>query len=60
MCVIFRIYSDPSSQTNKNMISFQKTNSCFLENNTKMLRNDEADINNQMSRKYKKETLGPI
>ena len=42
---------------NKNMISSQKTNSCSLENNTKVLRNDEADVNNQMSRKYKEENI---
>ena len=40
---------------NKNMISLQKTNSCLLENNTKVLGNDEADVNNQKSRKYKEE-----
>ena len=42
---------------NKNMISLQKTNSCLLENNTKVLGNDEADINNQMSQKYKEENI---
>ena len=39
------------------MISSQKTNSCLLENNTKVLGNDEADINNRMSRKYKEENI---
>ena len=39
------------------MISLQKTNSCLLENNTKVLGNDEADANNQMSRKYKEENI---
>ena len=53
MCVIFLIYSDPSANMNKNMISLQKMNSCLLENNTKVLGNGEADVNNQMSRKYK-------
>ena len=57
MCVIFLIYSDPSSNTKKNMISLQKTNSCLLENNTKVLGNDEVDVNNQMSRKYKEENI---
>ena len=57
MCVIFLIYSDPSANMNKNMISLQKTNSCLLENNTKVLGNDEADVNNQMSRKYKEENI---
>ena len=55
MCVIFLIYSDPSSNVNKNMISLQKTNSCLLENYTKVSGNDEADVNNQMSRKYNEE-----
>ena len=59
MCVIFLIYSDSSANMNKNMISLQKTNSCLLENNTKVLGNcnDEADVNNQMSRKYKEENI---
>ena len=57
MCVIFLIYSDPSSNMNKNMTSLQKMNSCLLENNTKVLGNDEADVNNQMSRKYKAENI---
>ena len=39
------------------MISLQKTNSCLLKNNTKVLGNDEADVNNQMSRKYKEENI---
>ena len=39
------------------MISLQKTNSCLLENNTKVLGNDEADVNNQLSRKYKEENI---
>ena len=57
MCVIFWIYSDPSSNMSKNMISLQKTSSCLLENNTKVLGNDEAEVNNQMSRKYKEENI---
>ena len=57
MCVIFRINSDTSSDMNKNMISLQKTNSCLLENNTKMLGNDEAEVKNRMSRKYKEENI---
>ena len=57
MCVIFLSYSDPSSNMNKNMISLQETNSCLLENNTKVLGNDKADVNNQMSRKYKEEKI---
>ena len=31
--------------------------SCLLENNTKVLDNDEADVNNQKSRKYKEENI---
>ena len=42
---------------NKNVISLQKTNSCLLENNTKVSGNDEADVNNQMSRKDKEENI---
>ena len=57
MCVIFQIYSDPSSNMNKNMISLRKMNSCLLENNKKVLGNDEVDINKQMSRKYKEENI---
>ena len=36
---------------------FTKTNGCLLENNTKVLGNDEADVNNQKSRKYKEENI---
>ena len=54
---MFRIYSDPPSNMNKNMISLQKTSGCLLKNNTKVLGNDEADVNNQMSRKYKEENI---
>ena len=39
------------------MISLQNTNSCLLVNNTKVLGNDEVDLNNQMSRKYKEENI---
>ena len=39
------------------MISLQKTNSCLSENNTKVLGNDEANVNIQMSRKYKEENI---
>ena len=57
MCVIFLIYSDPSANMNKNMITLQKTNSCLLENNGKALGSDEADVNNQMIRKCKEENI---
>ena len=36
---------------------FTKTNSCLLENNTKVLGNDDADVNNQQSRNYKEENI---
>ena len=42
---------------NKNMITLQKTNSYLLENNGKVLGNDEADVNNQMSWKCKEENI---
>ena len=42
---------------NKNMISLQKTNSCLLVNNRKVLGNDEAEVNNQKSRKYQEENI---
>ena len=38
-------------------MSLQKTNSCLLENNTKVLGSDEADLKNQMSQKYKEENI---
>ena len=36
---------------------FTKTNSCLLENNTKVLGNDDADVNNQKNRNYKEENI---
>ena len=57
MCVIFLIYSDPPANINKSMITSQKTNSCLLENNGKVQGNDEADVNDQMSRKCKEENI---
>ena len=39
----------------QNFDQFTKTNSCLLENNTKVLGNDDADVNNQKSRNYKEE-----
>ena len=41
----------------KNMISLQKTSSCLLENNIRVLGNNDADVHNQMSRKYKEENI---
>ena len=32
-------------------------NSCLLENNTEVLGNDDADVNNQKSRNYKEENI---
>ena len=46
MCDIFRRNLDPSSNINKNTITLEKSNSCLLENNTKVSGNDEADVNN--------------
>ena len=36
---------------------FTKTNSCLLGNNTKVLGNDDADVNNQKNRNYKEENI---
>ena len=55
MCYI--IYSDPSANMNKNMIRKQTTNTCLWENNKKVLGNDGADANNQMSQKYKEKNI---
>ena len=54
----FESISDPSSDMDKNTISYQfigKRNCCWLGNNTKLLSHGIADINNQMSRRYKEE-----
>ena len=53
----FEFIQTPSSKMNKHMISLLKANRCLLENNTKVLGNDEADVNKQMSRKYKEENI---
>ena len=39
---------------------FTKTNSCLLENNAKVLGNDDADVNNQRAEIIKRRTLCPI
>ena len=57
MCVIFRIYSDSIIKHEQKYDQFTETNSWLLENNTKVLGNDEADVNNQMSRKYTEENI---
>ena len=36
---------------------FTQMNSSLLENNTKVLGNDDADVNNQKSRNYKEENI---
>ena len=51
------IFSDPSANMNKHMITLQKMNSCLLENNRKVLGNDEADVNNQMRQKCKEANI---
>ena len=56
LCYISNLFR-PIISHKQNIISLQKTNSCLLENNTKVLGNDEADVNNQMSRKYKEENI---
>ena len=51
MYVIFRIYFRPIIKHEQKYDQFQiyrkKTNSCWLENNKKVLSNDKADTNNQ-------------
>ena len=58
-CVLYFEFIQIHHQTcrDKNMISSQITSSCLLENNTRVLGNNEADVNNQMSRKYKEENI---
>ena len=62
-CVLYFEFIQIHHQTfrDKSMISLQKTSSCLLENNTRVLGNNEADVttlrNNQMSRKYKEENF---
>ena len=50
-CVLYFEFIQIHHQTchDKNIISSQKTSSCLLENNTRVLGNNEADVNNQMS-----------
>ena len=59
-CVLYFEFIQIHHQTcsDKNMISPQKkTSSCLLENNTRVLGNNEAEVNNQMSRKYKEDNI---
>ena len=55
-CVLYFEFIQ-SNMPRQNMISLQKTSSCLLENNTRVLGNNEADVNNQMNRKYKEENI---
>ena len=54
MCYISNLFR-PIIKREQKFDQLTKTNSCLLENNTKVLGNDEADVNNQMSRKYNEE-----
>ena len=56
MCYISNLFR-PISKHEQKYDCLQKTNSCLLENNTKVSGNDEGDVNNQMSRKYKEENI---
>ena len=56
MCYISNLFR-PISKHKQKYDQFTKTSNCLLENNTKVLDNDEADVNNQMSRKYKEENI---
>ena len=56
MCYISNLFR-PISKHEQKYDHLTKTNSCLLENNGKVLGNDEADIINQMSRKRKEENI---
>ena len=56
MCYILNLFRSIIKHEQK-YDQFTKTSSCLLEYNTKVLANDEADVNNQMSRKYKEENI---
>ena len=58
-CVLYFEFFQIHHQTchDKNMISSHKTSSCLSENNSRVLGNNEADVNNEMSRKYKEENI---
>ena len=57
MCYIFNLFRPISKHEQKYDHLTKKTNSCLLENNGKVLGNDEAEVNNQMSRKCKEENI---
>ena len=56
MCYISNLFR-PIIKHEQKYDQLTKTNTCLLENNTKVLGNDEVDVNNQMSRKYKEENI---
>ena len=55
-CYISNLFR-PISKHEQKYDQLTKNESCLLENNTNVLGNDEADVNNQMSRKYKEENI---
>ena len=57
ICVNISNLFRPISKHKQKYDQLTKTSSCLSENNTKMLGNDEADVSNQMSRKYKEENI---
>ena len=52
MCYMSNLFR-PIIKHEQKYDQFTKTNSCLLENNTKVLGNDDADVNIQKSRNYK-------
>ena len=56
MCYISNVFR-PIIKHEQKHDQLTKTNSCLLENNTKVLGNDEADVNNQIGQKYKEENI---
>ena len=56
MCYISNLFR-PIIKHEQKYDQFTKSEHCLLENNTKVLGNDEADVNNQMERKYKEENI---
>ena len=56
MCYMSNLFR-PIMKHEQKYDQFTKTNSCLLENNTKVLGNDDADVKNQKSRNYKEENI---
>ena len=58
-CVLYFEFIQIHHQTcrDKNMISSQKNEQLLVRKQYKGVRNNEADLNNQMSRKYKEENI---